>query len=131
MPLSRFAAEAFRRRRSLQAQEKLAAGGAYVDEGAVFATELGRRITPMMATCAYERIAKKAGIASMRLHDARHMSATNLLVGGTDVRTTAGVLGHSNANITLMTYAHLLVDAQQMAIDRLGDGLEQLLNRPK
>ncbi|MDB5094142.1 MAG: hypothetical protein JWO85_2243 [Candidatus Eremiobacteraeota bacterium] len=124
VPLSRMALEACRRQRAFQAAEKLAAGSAYADEDAVFADPLGGRIKPSAATIAHREIARSAGISSTRLHDARHTAATTLLVGGVDVRTTAGILGHSNPNVTLATYAHLLSDVQRDAIDRLGDLLE-------
>lgn len=123
--LSRFAIEAFRRQRATQAQERLRAGGAYEDRGLVFSDELGRVMTPMTATCAYERLARKANISSTRLHDARHTAATQLLVAGVDVRSVSGILGHGSATTTLATYAPLLADAQRDGIDRLGERLER------
>jgi site-specific recombinase XerD len=48
------------------------------------------------------------------------VSVPRLIVGGTDIRTAAGVLGHSTANVTLSIYAHLVADAQRAAIDGLG-----------
>lgn len=127
LPLSRMATEALKAQRVLQAKERLAAGAFYqnVDE-AIFADELGRRITPMAATCAFERIARKAGISTTRLHDCRHTAATTLLLAGVDVRTTAGVLGHASPTITLSTYAHLMPEAQRDAVERLGERLEKL-----
>lgn len=125
LPLSRVALEACRSQHALQAKEKIAAGGAYQDNGAIFADELGQRITPMTATCAFKRIAQRAKVTTTRLHDTRHTAATAMLTGGVDVRTVAGVLGHSSANITLATYAHLLADSQREALDRLGERVEK------
>ena len=48
------------------------------------------------------------------------------MLAGVDVRTTAGVLGHASATITLSTYAHLVPEAQREAVDRLGEHLERL-----
>lgn len=126
LPLSRHAVEALRRQRATQAADRLRAGSAYLDEGALFTDELGRRLTPKAATNAFARVAGKAKISTTRLHDLRHTAATTLLVGGADVRTTAGVLGHSTPNVTLATYAHLVADAQRDAIDRLGESIEKL-----
>ena len=127
LPLSRIANDALRSQRASQARERLANGGEYQnDDGAVFADEVGRRITPMTATCAFERIARKAGISTTRLHDLRHTAATTLLLAGVDVRTAAGVLGHSSPTVTLSTYAHLMPEAQRDAVDRLGERLESL-----
>jgi integrase len=127
LPLSRVANDALRSQRALQARERLASGRLYVnDDGAIFADELGRRMTPMAATCAFDRIARKAGISTTRLHDLRHTAATTLLLAGVDVRTAAGVLGHASPTITLSTYAHLMPEAQRDAVDRLGERLEML-----
>ena len=38
-------------------------------------------------------------------HDLRHTFATMMIAGGTDVRTVASYLGHSNVALTLNTYA--------------------------
>jgi integrase len=123
--LSRIGVDAFRRQRAIQAQDKLRSNGSYKDQGYVFADELGGLISPMAATCAYERIARKAKISSTRLHDARHTMATTLLTGGTDIKTTSGILGHATTQMTLDTYAHLVADAQRDALDRLGATLEK------
>lgn len=126
VPLSRPALEALQRQRVTQAADKLRAGGLYEDRGWVFADELGAWISPMAATDAYARIAQKAKISSTRLHDARHTAATTLLLAGVDVRTVAGVLGHSVATTTLSTYAHLMADTQRDAIDRLGEAFDAI-----
>lgn len=126
VPLSRPALEVLHRQRARQAADKLRAGGIYDDQGWVFANELGSWLTPKSATAAYARIAQKAGISSTRLHDLRHTAATTLLVSGIDVRTVAGILGHSTATTTLSTYAHLLADSQRIAVERLGDAFDAI-----
>ncbi|MGB8518684.1 MAG: site-specific integrase [Candidatus Tumulicola sp.] len=127
LPLSRIAKDALRSQGALQARERLANGVSYQNaDDAIFADEIGRRVTPMAASCAFERIARKAGISSTRLHDLRHTAATTLLLAGVDVRTAAGVLGHASPTITLSTYAHLMPEAQREAVDRLGERLERL-----
>ena len=128
LPLSRHAIDALRRQRATQAADRLRAGGAYSDDGAIFTDELGTRVTPKAATNAFARMAEKAQISTTGLHDLRHTAATSLLVNGADVRTTAGVLGHSTPTVTLTTYAHLVADAQRDAVDRLGDSIERLAN---
>jgi integrase len=124
--LSRLALVALRRQREMQAREKHEAPEPYTDDGAVFTTPLGDRITPMSATKAFVRLAKAAKISTTRLHDTRHTAATHLIVGGTDVRTTASVLGHTTPNVTLAVYAHLVADVQRAAVERLGATLERI-----
>jgi hypothetical protein len=80
----------------------------------------------MAATKAFVRLPKAALISTTRLHDTHHTVATHLIVGGTDVRTAAGVLGHATANVTLPIYAHLVADAQRAAINGLGARLERI-----
>jgi integrase len=128
LPLSRVANDALRSQRAAQVRERARKRWFLREghDGAIFADELGRRVTPMAATCAFDRIARKAGISTTRLHDLRHTAATTLLVAGVDVRTVAGVLGHVSPSITLSTYAHLMPEAQRDAVDRLGLSLERL-----
>ncbi len=126
LTLSRMAIEALRRQRVQQAQDKLLAGGVYRDEGAIFADALGSRVTPMAATKAFGRLARSAGISTTRLHDTRHSAATALITAGVDIRTVAGVLGHTAASTTLNVYSHLVGDAQRDAIDGLGARLERI-----
>jgi hypothetical protein len=42
----------------------------------------------------------------MRLHDARHWYATQLVAAGTDLNTVADKLGHSSPAFTLAVYGH-------------------------
>ena len=130
LPLSRFAVDALRRHRAMLAKERLAAGEAYEGHELVFPDELGRPMTPMTATCAFERIAKKAGISTTRLHDVRHTAATTLLASGVDIRTVSSIIGHANASTTLNIYSHVLEDVQHAAVDTLGDRLERAV-RPR
>jgi len=55
-----------------------------------------------------------------RLHDLRHWSATTAIIAGTDVRTVANRLGHSNPAMTLRVYAHAIAAADAGAAAALG-----------
>jgi hypothetical protein len=61
--LSPNAVEALRRQRSAQAQEGLAAGGAFSDSGHVFQCPLGGIETPFRATEAFRELARKLAIS--------------------------------------------------------------------
>ncbi len=75
---------------------------------------------PWVVTQAFARLAERAGMPEVRLHDLRHFVATRLLSNGVDVRTVAGRLGHKNPNVTLSVYAHFLPEADREAADLLG-----------
>ena len=53
------------------------------------------------------------------LHGLRHTAATLLIAYGTDVRTVAGRLGHSNTSTTLNIYAEYLNELDRSASDKL------------
>lgn len=75
---------------------------------------------PWLVTQAFARLAERAGMPEVRLHDLRHFVATRLLSSGVDVRTVAGRLGHKNPNVTLSVYAHFLPEADREAADVMG-----------
>ncbi len=54
----------------------------------------------------------------IRFHDLRHTCAT--LLAGVDVKTVAARLGHSSPVITLKTYAHLLPEGEEKAVNAIG-----------
>lgn len=75
---------------------------------------------PDSTTRAFQRLCRRAGLDSVRLHDLRHYGATRLLASGVDVRTVAGRLGHRNAATTLNVCSHFLPEADRQAATILG-----------
>ena len=68
---------------------------------------------------AFAKAKKAAGITRpFRLHDLRHSFASNLLMGGSDLKTVQELLGHRNISTT-MRYAHLSLLHKRKAVDRL------------
>ena len=63
---------------------------------------------PDTATHAFRRLSRKVGLTGVRLHDLRHLHATQLLAAGVPVRTVSGRLGHAQTSTTLNVYAHAL-----------------------
>ena len=57
----------------------------------------------------------------LTFHDLRHTFATMMIAGGTDVRTVASYLGHSNVAMTLNTYAEVDPDAKRAAVGKIGE----------
>ncbi len=101
--------------------------GVEVKDGAyLFSHEIGASDPwrPDYATLAFGRLAKELDLPGLRLHDLRHFVATLMLVGGQDVRTVSGRLGHANAATTLNIYAHFMDAADHKAAEMLGDLLD-------
>ena len=71
--------------------------------------------------CSFSRTCKKLGLSGTRLHDLRHLHATQLLAAGVPVRTVSGRLGHANAATTLNVYAHFLEASDREAADVIGN----------
>lgn len=76
--------------------------------------------SPEYVSRAFDRIKRRLGYKSLRLHDFRHFTATTMLANGTDVRTVAGRLGHRNVSVTLNTYSHFVPAKDRDAADFLG-----------
>lgn len=57
-------------------------------------------------------------------HSLRHTVATQMILGGEDMKTVSELLGHANVNITLGTYAHLVpgraAEASTRWMERIG-----------
>jgi hypothetical protein len=49
---------------------------------------------------------RRAGLRSVRIHDARHTHASLLIGSGADIVAVSRRLGHGNPAITLSTYSH-------------------------
>lgn len=132
IPIPKHVAKVLVRQKALQAADELAAPhNAYRNlEGAIFTDEIGRRYTPMAATNAFQRLARKAKLSTTRLHDLRHHAATSLLRAGTPPSLVAEIMGHKLETL-LRTYTHEIPDAQREkreALKRLSAQLETVIN---
>lgn len=68
----------------------------------------------------WQRARVAAGMPHVNFHDLRHSCASIMLGLGVDLYTISKVLGHSNVQTT-QRYAHLQVDAQRAALQKIGD----------
>jgi len=95
---------------ALQAAEYDAVG--IDDPGWVFASADGRPIHPHALSQAFERIARRAGVPVIRLHDLRHTHGTLLIKDLVPVKVVSERLGHANIAFTIETYQHVLPGMQ-------------------
>jgi integrase len=119
VPLDTTLVSILRSHKARQRREKLAAGGAYVDEGYLFADELGRPYRPNWVNLRFEELAKDAGLPRLRVHDMRHTAASLMLANGTPTRVVTELLGHANSTVTLNLYAHVLPGMAEEAGEQL------------
>jgi len=112
----------------MQAQDRLAAGPAFVDSGHVFQTLFGGLVTPMRATDAFRELAKRTHVATTSLHALRHTSVSWMISAGIDARTVAAVAGHSTPSVTLGISAHLIEGAQAKAVATIDERLASVPN---
>ena len=117
--------EVMRLLKNHQANQELAkvmAGEHWHDNNLIFPSSIG---TPKNASNLYKDftdVLARAGVKRIRFHDLRHTAATLMLNHGIPAIVVSGILGHSNSNVTLTIYGHLLSD-QQLPAAQLMDTL--------
>ncbi len=97
-----------RAHRTKQLEERLRLGEIYEDNGLVLPGTFGVPLNPEAASRAFRRLADKAGLQGVRLHDLRHFHATALLKAGVHPKVVQERLGHATISVTLDTYSHVL-----------------------
>lgn len=93
------------------------AKGYWFESDYVFTRENGQPLDTGTVTKLFVKIAKEAGLKPMRLHDLRHLHATELLKHGEQAHTVGKRLGHANPKVTLTIYGHVDKGMQEKASD--------------
>ena len=115
--------QVLRVRRKIQEEEFSTVGLDITPETLVFSHRDGMPIRPDSVTQAFRRIAGKAGLEGVRLHDLRHTHATLLMKLNVNPKVVSERLGHSSARITMDTYSHMLPGLQASAVAGLEGAL--------
>jgi integrase len=84
-------------------------------EGWLFTNTDGKPVHPHSISQTFERIANRAGVPRIRLHDLRHTHGTLLIKAGVPVKVVSERLGHGNPAFTIDTYQHVLPGMQAEA----------------
>jgi integrase len=80
----------------------------------------GAPMRPMALTARLRRLRHQAGISGVQpVHGWRHATASLLIAGGTDVKTTQVRLGHSSPAFTLKFYADVVDERDRAAGEQL------------
>ena len=115
--------ELFTAHRKRQIEERLVMGSAYTETGYVFTREDGLPITADHVTHLFLKFSKLAGLRVIRLHDLRHLHATELLRLGEPLHVVANRLGHKDAMVTATIYAHVTDEQAESASDTFANGV--------
>lgn len=95
----------------------------------VFTTRTGRPIEPRNVYRSFTRVAASAGLRVIRLHDARHGTATLLTAVNVAPRVVMEILGHSQIAVTMNVYTHVVQDTQREAVSHMDRLLRRRLDR--
>ena len=119
--LTNLAIKALQRQRVKQAEERLAAGELWADEGYVFTTPLGHPVDPRNFHRSWHSLLDRVGLDRRPLHEARHTAASLMLSSGVPLKTVQETLGHSSIQLTADLYGHVMpedLDRVAAAIDK-------------
>ena len=101
--------------------DALTCGYGFQNLDLVVRQEDGSPVKPDSMTQKWERFLKKYNLPKIRLHDLRHSNATALIQAGVSPKVVQQRLGHSDVNITLNTYTHVLPEMDIEAAEKLDD----------
>lgn len=99
-------ARAIERHRAQQAMERARAGNLWRAEAWVFTNHLGGPVHPTVDYEAWKALLRQAGVHPARLHDARHTTATMLLVLKVPLPAVMQMMGWSDAAVA-KRYMHV------------------------
>jgi integrase len=99
--------EQFTAHRKRQIGERLSMGSSWTETGYVFVKEDGTPLEEGTVTHLFIKLHKRAGLRHNRLHDLRHLHATELLRLGEPLHVVSKRLGHADPAITATVYAHV------------------------
>ena len=104
---------------SLIEQIKQRAEASWIENNLVFPDGFGNFRSPKTDYAEWKKALKLCGIATKRLHDARHTAATLMYSQGVGIETISRALGHSTSAITSKLYVHNSVEPQKAAAEAM------------
>ena len=122
IPIDPMMVKALTAHRRFQAEERLAAGAAWNDNGLVVATRHGNPVSPGNFDQTLERLVAAAGVPRLTSHGLRHTAATHMVRHADDIgeiRAAADLLGHS-PDMLMKVYAHALPESVRTVTDKIG-----------
>lgn len=117
----------FNLHRKKQLEERLAMGEHWNDFNFVFTQENGLPLDPGTPSHLFGKIINQAGLRGVRLHDLRHLHATELLRLGEQLHVVAQRLGHRDAMVTATIYAHVTNEQDETASQKFADASKRAI----
>ena len=114
--------EQFNSYRKRQIGERLSMGSAWTETGYVFVREDGKPIDTGTPTHLFGKLLKLSGLRHTRLHDLRHLHATELLRLGEPLHVVSKRLGHKDPMVTATIYAHVSDEQAETASSTFANG---------
>ena len=100
-----------------QAEQRLAAGPAYIDGDWFCRFPDGGRFHPDYITRAFNNLLKKNKLPHITFHELRHTLASLLIETGADLKKVSEILGHADLYTTVDLYGHLSANAKRDTLD--------------
>ncbi len=95
-------------------------GDKWKEHGLVFTTNIGTPISPRNMIRHFKQVIENTGLPDLRFHDfSRHTHATLLLSAGVHPKVVQERLGHSQINLTLDTYSHVIPSLQEEVAEKV------------
>jgi integrase len=110
--------------RKQQFEERLSIGEGWTETGYLFVQEDGQPIDPDTPSQLFTTLRNRLGLPSQRLHDLRHIHATELLRANVPLHVVADRLGHRDPMVTATIYAHVRADQAENVADIFVKALE-------
>jgi integrase len=120
LPLPAPLRRVLREHRTAQDAARERAANLWVDNDLVFTGARGQPVDPNRHSEHWQHFLKRLGIRPARLHDARHTTATLLLVQGVDQRVVMDLFGWTSSAMA-NRYQHVVSELQTQAADRVAD----------
>jgi len=110
------------RTKQLAEAKKLLKLGAWNNTGYVFVRDDGKPLDTGTPTHLFIKLLRLSGLRHTRLHDLRHLHATELLRLGEPLHVVAKRLGHKDPMVTASIYAHVSDEQAESASTTFASG---------
>lgn len=107
--------------RNQQIQQRLRLGSAWKNEPYIFVLDDGTPINANQPYIWFVKFLERHNLPKISFHQLRHTNASLLISSGEDIVTVSGRLGHSDKNITLNTYSHLIKSKEAQVASRMDE----------